>query len=109
MGVEPSLRSPGERRAKPYRSDRRFGILNPWGELWTDDTFLSEAEAREHVRTFWKRSGFPDTTSNPRELAKFKIVPVRVTVSVSNRKDGSTNRDTPSRPANTVQAEAKDG
>lgn len=93
LGDEPSLRSPGERRAKPYRSDRRFGILNPWGELWTDDTFLSEADAREHIVWFWSQPGFRGQYRTAEALAKFKIVPVRVTVSVSNRKDGSSQNN----------------
>ncbi len=65
------------RRAKPARSSgcQVFGILNPYGNLWTWETFASESEARDYVRRFWL--SMPGTT----DLSKFKVIPVKVTVS----------------------------
>lgn len=91
---EPSLRVTGERRAKPYRWDRAFGILNPNGQFWTYRTFDSREGAYAHLAAFWRLPGFPKALSSPQALATFEIVPVRVTVSVSTRKDGSSLKPT---------------
>ena len=54
-----------------------WGILNPWGDVWTTNTFETEEAARAHVREFWAR--FPEQ----RDLTKFKPVRVKVHVSVA--------------------------
>lgn len=64
------------KRPKPARG-KSFGILNPYGDLWTYDHFRTEQEAHEHIRTFWR--SFPGPA---RDTSRFKVVPVRVTVSV---------------------------
>lgn len=65
------------RRAKPARSTgcTVFGILNPYGDLWTWQTFGSEEEARAHVRDFWRGMQGEANTD------QFTIIPVKVTVS----------------------------
>lgn len=63
-------------RPKGYTDDTRFGILNPWGDVWTSETFTSEDRARKHIEDFWR--GINDAG----DLTMFKIVPVRVHVTV---------------------------
>lgn len=58
--------------ATPYRC-KRYGILNPFGDVWTPETFDTMDEARQHVASFWASK--PD-----HDLSKYTIVPVRVTV-----------------------------
>ncbi len=39
---------------KPKGTAREgFGILNPYGDMWTTEIFATEAEAREYVKRFW--------------------------------------------------------
>lgn len=67
------------KRPKPYRTTKamkRFGILNPYGDFWTAETFTSEAEARRYIISWWKNAGGV-------EVDRFKIVPARVTVSAA--------------------------
>ena len=58
--------------AKPHAEGEAWGILNPYGRLWTHHTFPSEDAARRQVEAFWR--------GNPRagDLSGFK--PVRVNV-----------------------------
>lgn len=58
---------------KPYRA-RRIGIVNPYGDIWTPDTFDNAEQARAYIAEFWRRQ--PDT-----DLSKFTTETVRVTVS----------------------------
>lgn len=62
------------KRPKPKRV-QRFGILNPYGDLWTHSTFETEHAAQMHVVIFWRGDKNVD-------VSKFRVVPVRVTVSV---------------------------
>ena len=57
---------------KPYQM-KRFGILNPYGDIWSPETFSTEAEAKRHVENFWR--GTKRTN-----LSAFKIIKVNVTV-----------------------------
>lgn len=61
------------KRPKPYRAIR-FGILNPYGDVWTPETFDTEDAAKRYVTEWWKQVGGP-------RADKFKIVRARVTVS----------------------------
>jgi hypothetical protein len=61
-------------RCKPARGEA-WGILNPYGDVWTYDTFQTERAARDHLMAFWRNFTAPPDTS------EFKIVRVRVTVS----------------------------
>jgi hypothetical protein len=63
------------KRPKPTRG-KALGILNPYGDLWTYETFATETRARQYIADFWR--GNPNAPA----LDKFKVVPVRVTVSV---------------------------
>ena len=62
--------------AKQYADYTRFGILNPYGRIWTSDTFLTREAARRHVDDFWRN--FPDPKA--RDTSRFTIIPVKVTV-----------------------------
>lgn len=66
----------GERRGKPARG-KAFGILNPWGDVWTHETFDTEERAAHYVVRFWR--DFPGVK---RDTSQFKVVPVKVTVSI---------------------------
>lgn len=63
------------KKSKPYRSTSRFGILNPYGDIWSPETFDTEAEAMAYVEQFWR------DTKGVTDLSRFKPVRVRVTVS----------------------------
>jgi hypothetical protein len=58
---------------RPY-TEIALGILGPYGNVWTPDTFETIEEARKHVADFW--AGQPVE----QDLSAFKIVPVEVTV-----------------------------
>lgn len=77
-----------EKRRKPYRSNWRFGVVNHLGDIWSPETF-NTAEQAEAYLTAAK-------CQNPTwDLRRHRIVPVKVTVSVSNRKDGSSQNIPP--------------
>lgn len=61
-------------RPRGYVDTNRFGILNPWGDIWTSETFKSEAEARKHIEDFCR------LIDDAGSLTRFKVVPVRVHV-----------------------------
>lgn len=67
------------KRPKPYRTTKRFGILNPSGDMWTVNTFETSNAAQRHLEAFF---GKPHIG-----LKKFKIIPVRVTVSALSCRD----------------------
>lgn len=48
-----------------------FGILNPYGQFWTHQTFFTVEEARRHIAAFWNGRA-------ANELDRFKVVPVRL-------------------------------
>lgn len=58
---------------KPYRM-RRFGIINHMGEVWSPDTFNTEAEARAYLADHQRR--FPKIN-----VKYHSVGPVNVTVS----------------------------
>jgi hypothetical protein len=64
------------KKPKGYIDEQRFGILNPYGDIWTSDTFRTEAAAQKHIKDFWQC--FPDT-----DLTSFKVIRVRVHVTVA--------------------------
>jgi len=55
-------------------SGQEWGILNPYGDLWTYEVFETPAEARKHIADFWR-----DIYGN-HDLTKYKIVRVNVRV-----------------------------
>jgi hypothetical protein len=84
----PSLRAPTKRRAKPYRYDELFGILNHHGDLWTFETFHHRPDAQAHINHIQRQ--------NPKmDLSRHTVVPVKVTVSVSDRIDASSPQKDP--------------
>jgi hypothetical protein len=53
---------------KPKGTSRTgYGILNPYGDMWTSEVFDTPAQAQAHLEGFWK--GIQD-----HDLSKFKIV-----------------------------------
>jgi hypothetical protein len=83
----PSLRESPGKRAKPYRYDELFGILNRVGDMWTFETFKTRSEASAHLARVQRQQTTWD-------LSRHRVVPVKVTVSVSKRKDGSSPKTT---------------
>ena len=69
------------KKAKPARG-KGLGILNPWGDLWTHNIFETEAGAQQYIRDFWSQPGFKAADRAPQALAKYRVVPVRVIVSI---------------------------
>lgn len=61
-------------RAPAPLSGEAWGILNPFGDFWTYQTFSSEAWARQYIKDFWAGN------KNKPDLATFTPVPVTVTV-----------------------------
>lgn len=64
-----------QKRPKPARGEA-FGILNPYGDIWTHDTFHTEADARAYIVAFWRNVRSPSV-----DPSAFKVIPVKVTVS----------------------------
>lgn len=64
------------KKPKPATGEA-WGILNPYGDLWTRKTFDTEEAARQHVRAWW--SWNPEAGG---DLSKFKPVRVKVRVTV---------------------------
>lgn len=62
------------KKPKPYKM-RRFGIISPYGDVWTCQTFDSREAARQHVADFWKDIGGAD-------LSRYMVARVEVTVRV---------------------------
>lgn len=70
---------------KPYQPGYGlFGVLNPYGQFWSHQTFFTPEEARKYISNFWP--GRP-----AKELDKFEVVPVRVTLEI----DEPASRATP--------------
>jgi hypothetical protein len=63
-------------RAAGAQKGEAWGILNPYGELWTHQTFPTERAARDYVDAFWRWPGAPETSG-------FTTVRVNVRVSVA--------------------------
>lgn len=66
--------------AKPKRKPRpskgkEFGILNPYGDIWTFQSFETPEEARQHLDGFWRGIG------SPQKAEGFRIVRVNVATS----------------------------
>jgi hypothetical protein len=53
-----------------------YGIVNPYGDMWTVEVFPTEKQARDHLERFWA-SGEHGTT----DLSRFKIVHAKQTTS----------------------------
>lgn len=58
---------------RPYIMNR-FGILNPWGQVWSVNTFDTSEEASRYLARFW------GDQKNAVDLAKFKVSRVTVTI-----------------------------
>ena len=70
-GFDPARKKKRPRPAKDYC----YGILNPYGDMWTHKTFQSPREAAKYVINFWRGVG---KGSEPDR--KYRIVPVEVRV-----------------------------
>lgn len=65
----------GKRKPKGAKGEA-WGILNPYGDLWTWQSFDTEAEALEYIVRFWR--------GNPKiDLRQFKPVRVKVHTTVA--------------------------
>lgn len=60
---------------RPYKMER-FGILNPWGQIWSCNTFETADDARKYLYDFFAKSEDHDTS-------RFKIIPVNVTITAA--------------------------
>jgi hypothetical protein len=54
------------------RKVERFGIINPYGGIWTPNTFDTPEDAARYVSNYWK--------SDAEKIKGFKVVLVSVTV-----------------------------
>lgn len=69
------VRSRKPKRARPAHGEA-LGILNPYGDIWTHETFRSEFAAKAYVRAFWAT-----IQGHGVDVDKFTVVRVKVTVS----------------------------
>lgn len=60
-----------------YECDTRWGIINPFGGVWTPETFPTEKDAWDHLRRFWE--------PNAKDLDTFSVEQVRITVERKQR------------------------
>jgi len=65
----------GGRKPKGLTSKGRFGILNPWGTIWTPETFDTRQAASTYVERYWADFG-----PGARDPKDFEVVPVSVRV-----------------------------
>lgn len=78
------------KRPKGYIDETRFGILNPWGDVWSSETFTTEDAARAYINAFWRN------VKDPGDLSRFRVVRVRTHVTVpSALQDQKAPGDTP--------------
>ena len=60
---------------EPRTEHTLFGILNPYGQFWTHETFTTPEKARDYIETFWARN------ANKPDTSKFEVIPVILTIS----------------------------
>lgn len=58
--------------AKPYVDEHLWGVISPFGEIWSPHVFGSRDEAVDYVKAFWK--------GHPERLAGYDFEKVRVTI-----------------------------
>ena len=75
MSTEAWERAPLKRDPGPYETRALWGIMNPYGSLWTDQAFESPADAESYLRNFWK-------DISKASLSKFRIVLVRRSITL---------------------------
>lgn len=75
MSTEAWERVPLKRDPGPYETRALWGIMNPYGSLWTDQAFETPAEAEKSLRDFWK--DIPKVS-----LSGFRIVLVRRSITL---------------------------
>lgn len=61
-----------KRMSQSYVSTARYGLLNPWGALWSPETFGSIPEALSYLKAWSAHYNI--------DLSKHTVAPVRVTV-----------------------------
>jgi hypothetical protein len=61
------------KKASPTLQMKRYGILSPFGKIWSPDTFCDPRAAEQHVIDFW-------SDIKGHKKAEFAIVRVSVTV-----------------------------
>lgn len=64
-------RRPAPTKPAPARRDG-FGIVGPYGNVWSIDVFDTPSQAERHLADFWR--------GIDRDLTKFKIVRVRASI-----------------------------
>lgn len=79
------------RRPKGTKVER-WGILNPYGDLWTHETFESADQARRYVHRFWQ-----GLNGAGGDLRRFRPIRVKVHVTASTKRqlDGRYSVETP--------------
>jgi hypothetical protein len=65
-----------KRQPKTARMDHLWGILNPYGDVWSYRVFDTPEEARAHLEDFWRDYDKGEPTRC------YRIVPVKVQRSV---------------------------
>lgn len=61
------------KKGKPQKATRTgYGILNPYGDMWTSHVFERPEQAADYVRDYWKQ--FPASNT---DVSKFKVVKAR--------------------------------
>jgi hypothetical protein len=85
------VRSRTAKRPSPIRGNA-YGILNPYGDFWTWQTFETERAARDYVVAYWRT--FPKP---PHDTSRFRVIPVKVSVSAIADTSGENDlaRDEP--------------
>lgn len=65
MGIHPMSKAPEP--VEPVVV-HRWGIIGPYGNIWTPDTFAKPEDAEDHLRSFWGRQGFDGYYAAPVEV-----------------------------------------
>lgn len=97
----------GEGAIPPPRHRDGLGIVNRWGQFWTDELFESEEQARRHFDRFWR--GNPNAPS----WDEYRVVPATLTLSAvppgAPPMKGWQAIETAPRDGRTIRATRRDG
>lgn len=63
-----------------------WGIVSPYGQMWTTEIFQTEEEAGDYIKRFWAG------VKNAPELSKFRIVRAKTTTSALLSQEPSHER-----------------
>lgn len=78
-------------KAMPLKSEANgeaWGIMNPYGELWTFKTFVSSEAAEEYIHQFWKSVPAVDKSGFRPVRVRVRVTPIDAALSEEREAQG---------------------